>query len=310
MKYAALAALGVAALTALPFLLDEYPLTLAVDVTIFAIFVLGINLLLGYTGLVSLGHSVYLGLGGYGVGIFVQIMGFPLWLAVILTLCVVTLAAFAMSLVCTRTAGIEFLIITLAFSQMFYGATVKTRATGGDDGIPGIPRPDLGWLGLDSYNTTTFYFYIVFVALIAFALVWRIIASPFGSVLIGIRENEKRMRALGYNVWIYKIIAFVISGLICGVAGILLAQKLSFVNPDSLTWQVSGEGLLMAIIGGPQSFFGPIVGAALFVLVKERLAGVTQEYMIFFGLFFMGVVAVFRNGIAGFAETLFRRKDT
>ena len=304
-----LAGVGAAAvLLAMPFVIDEYPLTLATDVAIFTLFVLGINLLLGYTGLISLGHSIFLGLGGYGIGIFVKIAGLPLWLAVILTLCVIAIVAFAMSLVCTRTAGVEFLLITLAFSQMIYGAAVKMRITGGDDGMPGLPRPDLSGIGLDSYNSSVFYFYILTIVLLALALVWRLINSPFGSVLIGIRENERRMIALGYNVTVYKIVAFVISGIISGTAGILLAQKLSFVNPDSLAWQVSGEGLLMAIIGGPQSFLGPIVGAAFFVIVKERLAGITQEYMIFFGLFFMLIVAVFRNGLAGFVEMLVRRK--
>ncbi len=304
-----LGAITIFALGLFPFFVNEYPLSLAIEVAIFSVFVLGINLLLGYTGLVSLGHSLFLGIGGYGIGVFVLLFGLPLWVATICTLGVIAAIAFAMSLICTRTTGVEFLLITLAFSQMFYGAAVKTRVTGGVDGMPGVPRPDLSWIGLDSYNTTVFYFYVMSITVIILAAAWRLVNSPFGSALVGIRENEMRMVALGYDVGSYKRIAFVISGVISGVAGILLAQKLSFVNPDIMTWQVGGEGVLMAIIGGPQAFLGPIVGAAFFVLVKEQLAGITQEYMIFFGLLFMVVVATFREGLAGFLTILGGNRD-
>ena len=149
------------------------------------------------------------------------------------------------------------------------------------------------------------------VALIVMWLAWRLVNSPFGSVLVGIRENEKRMTALGYNVTWYKVVAFTISGVISGAAGLLLAQKLYFVNPDIMTWMISGEGLLMVIIGGRQYFLGPLLGAAFFILLKEQLSGVTQHYIIFFGLFFMAVVALFKTGLAGvFAGLVTRRRPT
>jgi branched-chain amino acid transport system permease protein len=297
-----------AALAAFPFAAAEYPVLLAIEVIIFAIYAVGINLLLGYTGLVSLGHAMFLGLGGYGFGIFAVLMGWPVLPAMAATLLVIALIASAIGYVCTRTSGIEFLLITLAVSQMFYGLAVKTRATGGDDGLPGLPRPDLTWLGIDTSGVTGFYFCVLGVALIVLWLVWRLLNSPFGSVLVGIRESEKRMVALGYNVIWYKILAFTFSGMISSTAGLLLSQKLYFVNPDIMTWMISGEGLLMVIIGGRQYFLGPVLGAAFFIILKEQLSAITQDYIIIFGLFFMAVVALFRTGLAGFFIGLTHRR--
>jgi branched-chain amino acid transport system permease protein len=299
-----------AMLAALPFVAAEYPVLLAIEVIIFAIYALGINFLLGYTGLISLGHAMFLGLGGYGLGVCSVLLGLPVLPSMLATLLIVALVAFVVGYVCTRTSGIEFLLITLAVSQMFYGLAVKTRWTGGDDGMSGLPRLDLTAIGVDLSRVSGFYFYVLGVALIVMWLAWRLVNSPFGSVLVGIRENEKRMVALGYNVTWYKIVAFTISGVISGAAGLLLAQKLYFVNPDIMTWMISGEGLLMVIIGGRQYFLGPVLGAAFFILLKEQLSGVTQHYIIFFGLFFMAVVALFKTGLAGvFVGLLTRRRS-
>jgi branched-chain amino acid transport system permease protein len=288
----------------MPFVVSDYAALLIVEVIIFAIYAAGINLLLGYTGLVSLGHSMFLGLGGYGLGILSVLMGWPILPAMAATLLIIALIAFLVGYVCTRTSGIEFLLITLAMSQMFYGLSVKTRWTGGDDGLPGIPRPDLSWLGIDASGVTGFYLYVFGIALILTWLMWRLVNSPFGSVLVGIRENEKRMIALGYDVKWYKVVAFTISGVVSGAAGLVLSQKLYFVNPDIMSWMISGEGLLMVIIGGRQYFLGPLLGAAFFILLKEQLSAITQDYIIFFGLFFMAVVALFRTGLAGFFISL------
>jgi branched-chain amino acid transport system permease protein len=297
-----------AALAVFPFVAAEYPVLLVAEVMIFGIYALGINFLLGYTGLISLGHALFLGLGGYGLGVFAVLLGLPALPSMLATLLVIALVAFVVGYVCTRTTGIEFLLITLAVSQMFYGLAVKMKWTGGDDGMSGLPRLDLTAIGIDLSRVSGFYFYVLGVSLIVMWLAWRLVNSPFGSVLVGIRENETRMVALGYNVTWYKIVAFTISGVISGVAGLLLAQKLYFVNPDIMTWMISGEGLLMVIIGGRQYFLGPLLGAAFFILLKEQLSGVTQHYIIFFGLFFMVVVALFKTGLAGvFAGLLTRR---
>jgi branched-chain amino acid transport system permease protein len=301
-----LAAAGatVLAIAALPWMSATYATTLAVEIMIAGILASGINLLLGSTGLVSLGQGMFLGLGGYGIGIGSSILGVPLWLSVPATLLAVALLAAGIGAVCTRTRGVEFLLITLAFSQMFYGAAIKLRLTNGSDGMSGIPRPDLSFLGLNSDSPTVFYYYVVAITVIVIAALWRIVESPFGSVLTAIRENERRSVAMGYSVYRYKIGAFVIAAVTCAVAGILQAQYTYFINPDSMSWQLSGEGVLMVIIGGATAIAGPLIGAAVFVLVKQGLSVVTTEYMMFFGIFFMLVAAFFRGGVVGAVRSL------
>jgi branched-chain amino acid transport system permease protein len=279
-------------------------MTLAIEVMIAGVFASGINLLIGYTGLVSLGQAMFLGLGGYGIAVGTALLGWPLWVSAPITLVVVAMIAAAIGAICTRTRGVEFLLITLAFSQMFYGAAIKLRWTNGSDGMSGIPRPDLSQLGLSAHGPVVFYYYILTVSALALLLLWRIVNSPFGSVLIGIRENERRVMSMGYAVANYKIGAFALSAVICAVAGILQAQYTYFVNPDSMSWQVSGEGVLMVIIGGANVILGPFMGAAVFLVVKQALSLITDEYNLFFGIFFMLVVAFFRGGILGTLRTL------
>ena len=293
-----------AVVCALPSFASGYAMTLAVEVMIAGVFASGINLLIGYTGLVSLGQAMFLGLGGYGIAVGTALLGWPLWVSAPITLVVVAMIAAAIGAICTRTRGVEFLLITLAFSQMFYGAAIKLRWTNGSDGMSGIPRPDLSQLGLSAHSPVVFYYYILTVSALALLLLWRIVNSPFGSVLIGIRENERRVMSMGYAVANYKIGAFALSAVICAVAGILQAQYTYFVNPDSMSWQVSGEGVLMVIIGGANVILGPFMGAAVFVVVKQALSLITDEYNLFFGIFFMLVVAFFRGGILGTLRTL------
>jgi branched-chain amino acid transport system permease protein len=296
--------LGASFLVVLPVFSSGYIMTLAVEAMIAGVFASGINLLIGYTGLVSLGQAMFLGLGGYGIAIGTALLGWPLWISVPVTLVVVVMLAAVVGVICTRTRGVEFLLITLAFCQMFYGAAIKLRWTNGSDGMSGIPRPDLSQLALSADSPVVFYYYILTVSVLAFVLLWRVVNSPFGSVLVGIRENERRIISMGYAVANYKIGAFVLSAVICAVAGILQSQYTYFVNPDSMSWQVSGEGVLMVIMGGTQVIFGPFVGAAVFVVAKQALSLVTDEYNLFFGIFFMLVVAFFRGGILGTLKTL------
>ncbi|MCC8936736.1 branched-chain amino acid ABC transporter permease [Bradyrhizobium sp. Arg68] len=293
---------------ALPWLSTSYATTLAIEIMIAGIFASGINLLVGTTGLVSLGQGMFLGLGGYGIGIGTTVLGLPLWLSVPATLVLVATLAAAIGAVCTRTRGVEFLLITLAFSQMFYGAAIKLRLTNGSDGMSGIPRPDLGLLGLNADSPVVFYYYILLVTMLAVAAVWRIAESPFGSVLAAIRESERRAAAMGYAVSSYKVGAFVVAAVTCAVAGILQSQYTYFINPDSMSWQLSGEGVLMVIIGSTTTVAGPLVGAAVFVLAKQGLSVLTTEYMLFFGIFFMLVVAFFRNGVVEALKSAFRSK--
>jgi branched-chain amino acid transport system permease protein len=304
LTYAAAAACILASL-ALPWLSVTYATTLAIEIMIAGIFACGINLLVGTAGLVSLGQGMFLGLGGYGVGIGSSLLGLPLYLSVPATLLVVAAVAALIGAICTRTKGVEFLLITLAFSQMFYGAAIKLRLTNGSDGMSGIPRPDLRFLGLNSDTPTVFYYYVLAATALVVVAVWRIADSPFGSVLAAIRENERRAAAMGYSIYLYKIGAFVIAAVTCAIAGVLQSQYTYFINPDSMSWQLSGEGVLMVIIGGASAVAGPLIGAAVFVLVKQGLAVLTTEYMMFFGIFFMLVVAFFRGGVVGAVKSLF-----
>jgi branched-chain amino acid transport system permease protein len=305
----ALAAVAVPAALALPAVAPAYALTLAVEVMIAGMFASGINLLVGYTGLVSLGNAMFFGLGGYGVGIGTSLLGAPLWLSIPASLVAVAVIAAAIGGICTRTRGVEFLLITLAFSQMLYGAAIKLRLTNGSDGMSGIPRPDLSALGLSADDPVVFYYYVLAASVAAVGVLWRIVNSPFGSVLIGIRENERRTTAMGYAVGAYKVGAFVLSAVVCALAGILQAQYSYFINPDSMSWQLSGEGVLMVIIGGANAVLGPMVGAAVFVLVKQELSILTSEYMMVFGIFFMLVVALFRGGVFGAVRGLLGRRS-
>jgi len=293
-----------AGLCALPSVVSGYAMTLAVEVMIAGVFASGINLLTGYTGLVSLGQAMFLGLGGYGIAIGTALLGWPLWVSAPVTLVVVAASATVIGAICTRTRGVEFLLITLAFSQMFYGAAIKLRWTNGSDGMTGIPRPDLSLLGVSADSPATFYYYVLAVSVLALLLLWRIVNSPFGSILVGIRENERRMMSMGYAVANYKIGSFALAAIVCAVAGILQSQYTYFVGPDSMSWQMSGEGVLMVIIGGANVIFGPFAGAAIFVVVKQALSLITDEYNLFFGIFFMLVVAFFRGGVLGAINTL------
>lgn len=306
--YVGLFAVLAAGLCALPSFVSGYVTTLAVEVMIAGVFASGINLLTGYTGLVSLGQAMFLGFGGYGIAIGTALLGWPLWVSAPVTLLVVAVIAAAIGAICTRTRGVEFLLITLAFSQMFYGAAIKLRWTNGSDGMTGIPRPDLSLLGASADNPTVFYYYVLVVAALALLLLWRIVTSPFGSILIGIRENERRMMSMGYAVANYKIGSFALAAVICAVAGILQSQYTYFVNPDAMSWQMSGEGVLMVIIGGANVILGPFVGAAIFVVVKQALSMITEEYNLFFGIFFMLVVAFFRGGVLGTVSALIGRR--
>ena len=296
-----------AALVALPRIASLYGVTLAVEVLIAGVFASGINLLVGYTGMVSLGQAMFLGFGGYGIAIGTALLGWPLWVSVPATLVVSGLMAVLIGAICTRTRGVEFLLITLAFSQMFYGAAIKLRWTNGSDGMSGIPRPDFSFIGLSADDPAVFYYYVLGIAAVVLLLIWRIVNSPFGSVLIGIRENESRITAMGYSVPSYKIGSFAVAGMVCATAGILQAQYTYFINPDAMSWQMSGEGVLMAIIGGLNVLLGPFIGAAVFVMVKNLLSHVTEEYNLFFGIFFMLVVAFFRGGIGGALRSVMER---
>lgn len=305
LAFGVLAGLSVLALA--PIFLDDYLISLLTEVLILAILTSGLNLLLGYTGLVSLGHAAFLGVGAYATAILTVLLDQPVWMGMVAAVVFGFLTAYLVGLLCVRTKGVQFLLITLAFGQMFFAVAEKTRITGGDDGMTGIPRLDTPLPFFEGDADRAFYVVVLIFFCLSLALLRILVASPFGRCLVGIRENEKRMTALGYRTQPYKALAFGLSGMLAALAGSLWVQHSFFVNPHLMTWQMSGEALLMVIIGGSQSFFGPLFGAAFYVFAKDFLADLTDAYIMFFGLLFVLVVAFFRGGLVGGAQRLFDR---
>ena len=275
---------------------------LAVNILIFGLFAVGFNLLFGYTGLLSFGHAAFLGTGSYFAGMAVVHAQLPWPLALALGVAAATAVGALVGFLAIRTRGIYFAMVTLALGQIVYYAFYKAeRWTGGENGLRGVNVPALelaGWR-LDFTDPTTKYYVVyVFVAL-ALWLVSRILASPFGAVMEAIRENEKRAVACGYDVGRSKLLVFVLSAGLCGLAGALRALHLSVVPIDSLHYLQSGQAVMMCLLGGMGTFFGPFVGAAVFLYLEDVVTGLTRYWMAVVGTVFMLFVLFFPRGIWG-----------
>lgn len=292
-----------ALLAALPFLTSSpFYITVFTEAMIFAIAAMSLDLLLGYTGLASFGHAAFFGLGAYAAGLIGvhYSAGLPFTLGAAVG--VGASAAFAGGLLAIRAAGIYFIFLTLALSQMVFAIAFKWRGlTGGDDGLTGIPRPGL-WR-LDSLvnlaDNRAFYLLTLVMFALAYLLLRRIVSSSFGSVLIGIRENPGRMAAVGYNVQIYKIAAFVIAGAVAGLAGGLFAHQFQLVSPDQVHWQTSAILIVMVVLGGSGSLVGPALGALLIVLLQNIVSTYTQRWPMIMAGLFIAVVMFARGGLWG-----------
>ena len=276
---------------------QPFYLELFARIMIFAIAAISLDLILGYGGMVSFGHAAYLGLGGYAVAILSHYgvdNGFAHFGVSILGSAV---AAFIIGAISLRTSGVYFIMITLAFCQMLYFLGISIEEFGGDDGI-NTNRSEFGGL-IDLQDTTTLY-YFIFAFLAGFLyLLHRLVNSRFGMVIRGVHSNERRMKALGFPTLRYKLIAFIIAGVICGLAGVLLANLTQFVTPTIMRWERSGEILIMVLMGGMGTLFGPVLGTAVFLLLEEYLAALTQHWMIIFGPFLVILVLFARSGIYG-----------
>lgn len=275
---------------------------LAVNILIFGLFAVGFNLVFGYTGLLSFGHAAFLGVGSYLTGIAMVHFGLHWLPALFVGVASSLIAGLVVGYLAIRTRGIYFSMVTLALGQIIYYLFYKAeRWTGGENGLRGIQasRIDIGPLHIDFLNPTTKYYVVwIFVAL-ALWLVSRLLASPFGSVIEAIRENEKRAAACGYDVAKAKLLIFVISAGICGLAGGLRALHLSVVPVDSLHYLQSGQAVMMCLLGGMGTFFGPFVGAAVFLYLEDLVTNLTKYWMAVVGLLFMGLVLFFPRGIWG-----------
>ncbi len=285
-------------------------LTIGTRVLIYAMAAASLDLILGFGGMVSFGHAAFFGLGGYVVGIlaFQSAEGTPLfglipgataaWITWPAAMVVSAAAAGIVGALSLRTSGVHFIMITLAFAQMLFFLFVSLKVYGGDDGMSFRRRNELP--GLDLRDTTAFY-YVCLGLLVAFLyLCRRLVRSRFGLVLQGIRQNERRMGALGLAAYRYKLTAFVIAGAGAGLAGALMANFLRFVSPDMLHWTKSGELMVMVILGGVGTLFGPVFGAAALVGLESLLAGWTEHWMFVLGPLLVVIILFAKRGLYGF----------
>ncbi len=281
-----------------PLLVADYPRALISEVFIFAIFAMSLDLLLGYTGLASLGHAAFFGLGSYVVIVLGAMYGLNAWIGVVLGILAAAGAGVVIGYFCVRVSGIPFLMLTLAFSQLIYSIALKWRdVTGGSDGI-GIPqKPSI--FGFDLSNSLTMYY----VALVFFAVCYgalrQLTRSPLGLVFVGIRENEERMRAIGYATRAYKLLAFTIGAGFAGIAGGLYAIFNGFISPDAVYWSASGDVLIMAMLGGTGTLIGPAIGAGVVLLLKNLVSSYSEHWPLIIGSIFVACVLYFPAGIWG-----------
>ena len=301
MGWASLVALGVAA----PFVV--YPV-FAMNVLVMALFASALNLLLGYAGLLSFGHAAFLGSAAYVTGLAAKTWGFGVLLSMATGVAVAAALGLVFGLLALRRSGIYFAMITLGLAQVVYFLVVQMPWTGGEDGLQGIPRGKLlGFLDLGDSFAMYFFTYAVFLA--AFWLIQRTIDSPFGQVLRAIRENEPRAISLGYDVQRYKLLAFVLSAALAGLAGSLKAIAMQFATLGDVAWQRSGEVVLMTLLGGMGTVLGPSVGALLVVTMENYLASLGSWVTVITGAVFVVMVMAFRRGVVGEIQALLSRRS-
>lgn len=286
----------VAAVAAAPWLLGAYPLKLLQEILLWGVFAMSLDLLMGYTGLVSFGHAAFFGIGGYVAALALKEAPGVL-AALVAPAGAAALAALAIGFLSIRVGGVYFIMLTLAFSQMFHAYAFQAAWLGAEDGIVGVPRARM--LGLDTAPPAVFHLYLVALVGVAALLLRQVVRSPFGHVLRGIQENEARMEAVGYPVQRYKLLAFALAGTVAGLAGALYTQLNLYVSPDAFFWTTSGEALLMVIIGGVGTLGGPVLGAAAFILLQSLVSTYTERWMLILGLTFVSFVLFVPGGLVG-----------
>lgn len=282
-----------------------FVLTLFTRIIILALAATSLNLILGYGGMMSFGHAAYLGIGGYAVGILAYegiASGLVQFTVAILASALFALVVGALSL---RTRGVYFIMITLAFGQMIYYVAAGLDRYGSDDGLTIYRRSQFGG-PIDLSNRTQFYYVCLAVLFACLYLVWRIVNSRFGLVIQGARSNERRMQAIGFPIQRYRLVCFVIAGAMCGLAGALLANHTEFISPSIMYWTRSGDLMVMVILGGIGSLFGPLIGAITFLALEEVLSGITEYWQIIIGPLLLLVVLFGRGGIDGWLGRLRR----
>jgi branched-chain amino acid transport system permease protein len=291
---------------------EPYLISLFSRILIYALAAVSLDLILGYGGMISLGHAAFFGIGAYVVAIFsfhsVEGSALLTWPVTIsgetsalitwpIAVCVTALFAAIIGALSLRTSGMHFIMITLAFAQMLFYFCVSLEAYGGDDGLSLAARNSVP--GLDLANDTHFYYLCLALLAVFLIFAYRLISSRFGMVIRGSRENEKRMQALGFPTFRYKLVSLIIAGAAAGLAGALIANQTEYVSPGLMHWTRSGVILIMVLLGGTGTLFGPVLGAATFLLLEEILSSYTEHWMVFLGPFLILVVLFARQGLYG-----------
>lgn len=308
---AVLLVIGCLGLAAFPMVAETYYLRLVTKIMVLAIFAMSLDLLVGFTGLVSLGHAAFFAIGGYVVGALINHAEVESMLLLLpAAVAAAALAAAVIGWLSIRTSGIYFIMITLALAQMVYFVFHDIRFWGGGDGMNIFQRPVLAWgeeSVLDLRDRPTMYYAALFLLVTVFGLLTTLLRAPFGRTLVGIRLNEGRMRALGYPVQRYKLAAFIIAGAIAGLAGFLEAARAAFMTPAHASWHESGLVLVIVLLGGMGTLWGPILGAFVLVLMEDLVSGLTERWLLVMGFFVIANVLFLPKGLAGLIEWLLRR---
>ncbi len=292
--------LVLAALLTVPFAGSDFYINLLTKTMLVAVFAMSLDLLVGHTGLVSLGHAAYFGLGAYVTALTVpEYEAGNLWLTLGLAVGAAAAAALVVGFFVLRTTGIYFIMVTLAFAQMMFFLFHDTPLGRSTDGVYINLKPATGLAFFDLDQSRHFYWFALAVLLLVYGFFRRLMRSSFGTTLAGIRVNEHRMRFLGYNTFAYKLAAFTLAGAVAGLAGCLLAFHSGFVNPDILNWQQSGDALFMVILGGMGQFYGAAIGALLFAAMQEAFGMMTKHWHLLMGVVIVLLVFVAPRGVSG-----------
>lgn len=291
------AGLLIAALTA-----GYFGLEIVTEIAILAILVLALDIVAGFGGMVSLCHGALMGVGAYAYAVLATQAGLSPAVAMVAAIAVAGVLAWVIGAICARSHGIYFIMATLAFGQMAYSYVFEAPRLGGDDGLSGIPRLDLSAIGIDLHDSFAFTLFCLAALALAYGAAVLILRSGLGRSLSGVMHNEQRMRALGLVTWRVKADAVGLSGMIAGLAGVLAAQHVMFISPEMLSWTVSGEALVVVILGGLGTLVGPLVGAICFVLLKHEISAITPYWHLVVGIILVAVVMSGANGLFGWIE--------
>lgn len=301
LRYMALVLLAAGALFQ-AFTAEYFGLEILTEILILAMLVLALDIVAGFGGMVSLCHGALMGVGAYAYAILSAKAGLAPPVAMAGAIALTGSTAWIIGAICSRSHGIYFIMATLAFGQMAYSYVFEAPIFGGDDGLGGISRLDLSFIGVDLNDSRSFAFFCLAILGAVYGASVLILRSGLGRSLTGVMHNEQRMRALGLTIWRIKADVFGLSGMIAGLAGALAAQHIMYISPGLLSWTVSGEALVVVILGGLGTLVGPLVGAAAFVLLKHELSSLTAHWHLVVGIILIAVVMSRANGIFGWIE--------